>query len=237
MNYNQFKSLVKDIKIDITESQFEKLYDFIELLKEKNKNLNLTSISDDKDIWIKHIFDSLMVLNFLQINPEMKIVDLGTGGGFPGIPLAILFPEAEFLLVDSVEKKIKAVQEFVDELGLKNVKTLIDRAETLGQNIIYREQYDVVLSRAVAVLPALMELTTPLLKVNGYLFAYKGRDYVIEVAESKNASEELGVSHPEVFHYHLPEDMGERAILEIKKNKSTPEKYPRKIGKPTKRPL
>jgi len=237
MNYNQFQSLAKELKIEITESQFKRLSDFIDLLKEKNKTLNLTRIADENEVWIKHVFDSLMVVNYFQINPEMKVVDLGTGGGFPGIPLAILFPETDFLLVDSVEKKIKAVQEFADKLKLKNIKTVSDRAEILGQDIVHREQYDVVLSRAVAALPVLMELTIPFIKVDGYLFAYKGPDYIAEITEAKNASGELGTSHPEVFHYNLPEDMGERVILEIQKNMPTPEKYPRRVGIPNKRPL
>ncbi len=237
MNYTNFKSLAKDIKIQITESQFNQLSEFIELLKEKNKELNLTRIADEKEVWIKHVIDSLMVLNFVDINPEMKIVDLGTGGGFPGIPLAILYPETDFLLIDSVEKKIKAVQEFANKLELKNIKTLSERAEILGQDPIYREKYNIILSRAVASLPVLMEITTPFIKTNGLLFAYKGPDYVVEVAEAKNASEELNIGSPEVFHYHLPEDMGERVILEIQKNKPTPNKYPRRAGIPNKKPL
>ena len=231
------KSLIQQTGLTISDDKFHQLERFVDLFVEKNKVINLTSITDEEEIWIKHIFDSLMVTKFLSIKPRMKIMDLGTGGGLPGIPLAIFYPRAEFVLVDSVEKKITAVEEFVDALELKNVTAICERAEVLGHDTFHRTTYDAVLTRAVAPLRILTELTIPLLKLHGSLFAYKGPDYITELTEARNAITKLKAEHPKVFHYKLPEEMGERTMIQITKKQPTPLQYPRRVGVPKKKPL
>jgi 16S rRNA (guanine527-N7)-methyltransferase len=167
----------------------------------------------------------------------MQVMDVGTGGGLPGIPLAILFPSINFTLVDSVQKKITAVEEFAHELNLKNVRCIAERAETLGHDEAHRDQYDLVLTRALAPLRILIELTVPLIHLYGYVIAYKGPEYISELSQSQNAIAKLYAESPRVFQYSLPADMGNRTIIRITKKRVTPDVYPRRDGVPAKRPL
>lgn len=213
----------------------ELLKKYAELLQNKNQSINLTSLKELSDIQKELIEDSLALADLDILQTGQTVLDLGTGGGVPGIPLAISYPNVSFALVDATQKKIAAVDEFVSQLNLKNVTTLAERAEELGQNENHREKYDVVVSKATAPLNVLLELTAPLAKVGGKIIVYKGSKYAEEIAEAENAIKELQLKVPEVHNYNL--GGGDRAILVFKKLKPTPEKYPRRTGVPNKRPL
>lgn len=228
---------MKEAGLAVTDAQFKKLSKYSELLKGKNEELNLTRITDSQEVWIKHILDSLIAAPLFKVEPGMKVMDIGTGGGLPGIPLAILFPSIEFTLVDSTQKKIDAVREFVYELNLKNVQCIAERAEVLGQNPDHRDQYDLVISRALAPLRVLVELTVPLIHLYGNVIAYKGPEYISELAASQNSISKLQAESPRIFQYSLPEDMGNRTLIQITKKHVTPDIYPRRDGMPSKRPL
>lgn len=235
--FQVFENFLEKEGVKINERKFDKINKFVELLMEKNKVLNLTRITSEEEVWVKHIFDSLIPLRFLDLKKDMKIMDLGTGGGIPGIPMAILYPSIDFVLVDSVQKKVDAVKEFANELNLRNVKVINARAEELGRDPVHRDQYDIVLARALAALPILIEYCVPLIHLYGYVVSYKGPDYVEELARSTNAIIKLKAEQPRVFHYTLPNDMGERTIIRITKKHVTPEAYPRRTGVPKKSPL
>lgn len=235
--FQVFKSFFAKEGFKITEKQFDKLSRFVELLIAKNEQLNLTSITSEEEVWIKHIFDSLIPIRFLKLEKVKLVMDLGTGGGIPGIPLAILHPSIEFVLVDSIQKKVDAIREFVTALRLKNVKVVCARAEELGQNPDYRDQFDVVLSRALAALPILIEYSVPLIHLYGIVGAYKGPDYVDELSRSTKAIIKLKAEQPMISHYNLPGGMGQRSFIRITKKQVTPHYYPRRVGVPKKDPL
>lgn len=231
------KSLLNQADIEVTDSQVEKLDEYVRLLMSKNEELNLTSIRDRDEILIKHIVDSLMVTRSVEFKSGMKVMDMGTGGGLPGIPLSIMFPSAQFTLVDSVGKKVEAVEEFASKLSLRNIIAISGRAEALGHDPEHREQYDRVLTRAVAPLRVLLELTLPFVHLNGKMIAYKGPNYLPELSAARNAISSLRSETPQVRQYSLPEDMGERTLVIVLKKFQTPERYPRRVGVPAKRPL
>jgi len=230
------KTWLEDKGVSITEEQFNKLSKYLQLLKNKNKELNLTSITDNREVWIKHILDSLMAAPFFD-KPGMKVADIGTGGGIPGIPLAILFPSAQFTLVDATEKKVEALEEFVAQLNLKNVVCITARIENFAHTEGHRGDYDMVLVRALAPLRTLIELAVPLIHPYGNVIAYKGPEYISELALATNATQKLRCEPPRVFHYTLPEGMGDRTLLMITKKNPTVDLYPRRDGVPGKNPL
>lgn len=237
MNILQIQKLADQIHLSLTDNVAEKLEQFLELLAAKNEVLNLSAPMDKATMRVKHVIDSLMAARALEIKPGMFVLDLGAGGGLPGVPLAILFPEANFVLMDATEKKMEAVGEFIRALGLSNAKTVFGRAEELGHNPDYREQFDRVLARAVAPLRVLVELAIPFVHLNGKLIAWKGPDYVNELANAGRAFEALQAEAPQIKPYSLPEEMGERAFVIIPKIHQTPARYPRRDGMPAKRPL
>ncbi|MFH1012834.1 MAG: 16S rRNA (guanine(527)-N(7))-methyltransferase RsmG [Candidatus Peregrinibacteria bacterium] len=237
MSIAAIQKLGDQIHLSLVDEVCEKLEQFLDLLIKKNQELNLTAEMDRPAMRVKHIIDSLMVARFLEVRPGMMILDLGTGGGLPGIPLAILFPEANFVLMDATEKKMAAVQEFITELALPNAKVVTGRAEELAHNSDFREEFDRVLARAVAPLRVLVELAYPFVHLNGKFIAYKGPDYVNELANSGHAFEALHAESPQVKPYSLPNGMGERAFIIVPKLHQTPPHYPRRDGMPAKRPL
>ncbi len=226
----------KKYKIELEKEELEKFEKFLEIFKQKNSQINLSAIRDDNWIIEKHFVDSVMLnifLDFLEIeNP--KVADLWTGWGFPLIPLAIVNPEVNFVWIDSVGKKLKAIDEFVEELELKNVKTLNWRAEEIGQNLDYRENFDFVVSRATAYLPTLLEYAIPLLKVGWIFCAYKLEDKE-ELKSAKKALTRLGTKILKVKNYRLADQ--DRTIIFFEKLEKTHTKYPRKNWIPLQNPI
>jgi 16S rRNA (guanine527-N7)-methyltransferase len=231
------EKLCENAGIHLSKSQYADLEQFADLMEAKNKVLNLTRIVDRKDFMIKQILNSLMLGKIVHFKPGLSVVDLGTGGGFPGIPLAIAHPEAQFFLVDSVQKKIRAVEEFVDQLELKNVKALSERIEILGHDSHTRQRFDLVTAQALAPLPVLLELSTPLVKIGGLFVAMKGPNYLEEIAQSANAMKQLKTGEPKIESYELPEGAGSRYLLMFHKTQMTPSQYPRAVGIPNKKSL
>ena len=195
-----------------------------------NEKINVTSLRQEKDFIQKHYIDSLSLLKYKGwFLPGSKVIDIGTGGGFPGIPLAIFFPEVHFVLVDSVGKKIEVIKECIKPLSLKNVTLIKERAEILGKSADHRQQYQICVSRAVAPLQVLSELCLPLVKKKGHFISYKGKEGIREVEESRNAISCLG-GEVEAMDFSLEEKGMERhGFIVIRKVKQTPDKYPREM--------
>ena len=227
-----FEKLLLKLEIILEDEKMEQMLNFLELLYEKNKVMNLTAIRDKKGMIEKHFIDSLLLTKIIK-NEEKSFIDVGTGAGFPGLVLAIFYPEKEFLLVDSVRKKINFIDEVVEKLNLKNVQTSFERAEELIKG--KREVFDVGLCRGVANLRVILEYMIPFIQLNGRFLPQKLN--LNEVAESKNALSKLNSKIENIHKFNLPDSCDERIILEIKKIKKTDEKYPRKTGIPLKKPL
>jgi len=226
------KELLKKYDIELSELELEKFEKFLEIFKEKNSQINLSAIREDDAIIEKHFIDSIMLNIYLEL--EGKVADLGTGGWFPGIPLAIINPEIKFTLIDSVWKKLKAIDDFAEQLELKNITTLNGRAEEIWNNIKYREQFDFVVSRATAYFPTLLEYTIPLLKVWWIFAAYKLDDKE-ELKSAKRALIRLWAKIMKVKNYNLADQ--KRTIVLIEKIKETNIKYPRNVWVPLSKPL
>lgn len=208
-----------------------------DLLKEWNQKINITSIEDDEEIYIKHFIDSVLLLNEDNIDESKKIIDVGTGGGFPGLPLKIINGNYKLTLLDSLRKRIDFLSEAAKALNLQDVKLIHGRAEDFGQNKEHRENYDICVSRAVAPLNVLSEYCIPFVKVGGYFAAYKSDNISREIADSDNAIKKLGGKIKEVKEINLPGTDIIRKIVIIEKTEPTCGKYPRKAGKPSKEPL
>lgn len=222
------------IGISLNESQLKQFSIYADLLIDWNEKVNLTSIIDPEEIVIKHFLDSLTLTHCVR---GERIADIGTGAGFPGIPLKIIYPEKEFLLVDSLAKRLEFIDVVIDELGLQSVQTIHSRAEDFGRNAQYREILDSVVSRAVARLPVLLEYSIPLLKVGGVFSAAKGSLADEEVKESNKALELLGARVVDIQRFNLGSEAEHRSIIVIEKTRKTPQIYPRKAGTPGKKPL
>ena len=229
-------STLNQLNIPIEDEQADALLSFMEILLEANKHINLTSITEPEDFILKHIVDSLIMLSKDYVKEGIKVLDLGTGGGFPGIPLKILYPEIQITLVDSVGKKLKFIDDAARNLGIK-VELVHERAEILGKNKKYREKYDIVISRAVANMQTLSELCLPLVKVDGLMIASKGPKYNEELDAAKNAMKILGGQVKSIEDCTIPIAELERHVIIIEKTNATPAAYPRKPGMPNKNPL
>lgn len=227
----------KYLDLSLSASQVDSLARFTGMLVEWNKKFNLTAIRSIEEIRIKHLLDSLSCRLAMDRAPVERVIDIGSGAGFPGIPLKIIFPEMQLTLVESVHKKTQFLSHVVQELRLKDVEILPERAENIGRLIQYREGYDWALARAVANLPVLVEYLLPLVKIGGYVLAQKGERAGIELADAQPAIGELGGEAVEVIPVKLPGDIPSRYLVLIKKVRPTPEKYPRRAGIPGKRPL
>ena len=238
MEYKEFEKEIiengKKIGLDIAEKEVQNLYKYMLLMLEWNKNVNLTAITEEKEIIYKHFIDSLSVNKYLT-NKE-KIMDIGTGAGFPGIPLKIFNEDLKFILVDSLNKRINFLEEVKNELNLNKLELVHARAEELAKNKNYRENMDIVVSRAVARLRILAEYMLPFVKKNGICICMKGPNIEEEIEESKKSLEILGGKIDKIEHIILPGDL-ERNIILIRKIKETPSRYPRKAGTPVKQPL
>ena len=234
-NLDQFKKGLSDLNIDLTEKQIEQFLKYYEILVETNKVMNLTAITEFDEVIEKHFLDSLSLVRVFDLNINVKILDLGTGAGFPGIPLKITFPEIDIVLADSLNKRVKFLNEVVETLQLKQVETVHGRAEELAKNKKYREQFDLCTSRAVANLSSLSEYCIPFVKEGGRFISYKSGEIEEEVDQAKRAIHVLGGKLDQVYKFDLHEQ--KRSFVIIEKVKKTPVVYPRKAGTPTKEPL
>jgi 16S rRNA (guanine527-N7)-methyltransferase len=226
-----------DLKIEYNQELLLKFESYMQLILEWNEKINLTSITDEKDFIIKHFIDSLLCTAHPAVSRAKKIIDIGTGAGFPGIPLALIYPDIEFVLMDSINKKLIVLKEITKKLGLPNVFIVHARAEDLGHQKQHRESYDICVSRAVAKLQVLSEYCLPFVRREGYFIAYKGSDINQEVADSQRAIEVLGGQIEAISPFTLNDMEIGHQLIYIKKEKDTPEKYPRKAGIPQKEPI
>ncbi len=225
----------KDLGVRFSVEQTEQFFEYMNLLIEWNEKMNLTAITEPEDIILKHFIDSITILK--EIKEDVKLVDVGTGAGFPGIPISIMKPSIKVTLVDSLNKRLMFLQEVADKLNLKNINMLHMRAEELGQNKKYRESFDIATSRAVANLSTLSEYLIPLVKVNGKVISMKASSAQKEIKQANNAINVLGGAIKKIEEFNLPQSDIGRTIIVINKIKHTPEKYPRKSGIPSKEPL
>lgn len=222
--------------IELTETQKEQFQTYYQLLVEWNEKMNLTSITEEHDVYLKHFYDSITPSFYYDFDGELSICDVGAGAGFPSIPLKIVFPELKVTIVDSLNKRIQFLNHLAAELGLQDVSFVHDRAESYGKGA-YRESYDIVTARAVARLTVLSELCLPLVKKGGQFIALKSSKGEEELQEANFAINILGGNVKETFSFELPEDAGERQMIVIDKRRQTSKKYPRKPGTPNKSPL
>ena len=227
------------IPLSLTDEQKNSFFIFYEDLIEKNKVMNLTSITEENDVILKHFADSValgLAIKDLR-EKKLKTLDLGTGAGFPGIPLAIAYSEMELTLADSLNKRILFIKEETEKLGLRNIHAVHGRAEDLARNPVFREKFDLCVSRAVANLSTLAEYCIPFIHNNGFFIPYKSGNVEEEIRQSKKALKVLKGKLEEIYRYTLPEDAGERTLVLIRKDGETPKKYPRKAGLPSKEPI
>ena len=235
-DYSYLKNTLSEWKFDLTDKQIEQLDKYYEMLIEKNKVMNLTAITEFDEVLVKHFVDSLSICTVLP-NDISSVCDLGTGAGFPGIPMAIAYPSLQFTLIDSLNKRIKFLDEVVSELGLTNVTLVHARAEEAGRNKLYREYFDLVVSRAVANIATLSEYCLPLVKLGGHFISFKSSDINDEIQLSGKAINKLGGKLLKPVLFSLPDTDISRSFLIIDKEKNTPKAYPRKAGTPSKEPL
>lgn len=231
----ELKDNMKKIDINITDMQIEKFFKYMNLLIEWNKKINLTAIIEPKDIIIKHFVDCGTLLKYLNSNE--KVIDIGTGAGFPGIPLKILDESLDITLVDSLNKRVNFLNEVVLNLNLNKIKIIHSRAEDLAKNMEYREKFDKVVSRAVANLTTLSEYDLPFLKIKGKFLGMKSLEIEEEIENARKAIDILGGKIEKVDKFDLIDSDIGRSIVIISKKNRTPKQYPRRAGKPLKEPL
>lgn len=225
----------KKIEVSVIQEDTEKLYEYMNLLIEWNTKINLTAITEPNDIILKHFIDSITINKYLE--DVSSVLDIGTGAGFPGIPLKILHPNIKFSLVDSLNKRISFLNEVCKKLSLNKIECLHARAEELAKNSDYREKYDIVTSRAVARLATLLEYMLPFVNIGGKCICMKGSNIEEELEEAKRAINILGGRIEKVEKFILPDSDMERNIIVIEKINKTPSIYPRKAGMPSKQPI
>lgn len=239
MNIEEFKKIMifygEKIDIKFTEEQLNQFYEYMNLLLEWNEKINLTAITDPNEVILKHFIDSLTINKYIKENSTFA--DVGTGAGFPGIPLKILRPDLKITLVDSLNKRINFLNEVINKLNLVNIETLHSRIEDFGKDKKYRESFDFVTARAVANLAVLSEYLLPIAKVGGQCVCMKGSSVEEELSNGKNAIKVLGGKIKNIDEFVLPDSDMSRNVIIIDKIKNTPNKYPRKAGIPVKEPL
>ena len=237
MNYNTdtFKSELEKLGISISEEQLEQFIRYYEMLIEKNKVMNLTAITDFDEVIEKHFIDSLNLFRFADLKADKTIIDMGTGAGFPGIPLKIAFPNLKITLADSLNKRILFLNDVISELGLTDIDTVHGRAEDLAKDKTYRENYDICVSRAVANLSTLSEYCLPFVKIGGQFISYKSGDCDEEITNAKSAIFLLGGRLNQIQKFEINDNS--RSFVIIDKVNGTSKQYPRKAGLPSKKPL
>lgn len=229
-------SAVKDFKIELSEEQLSQLVVYYKLLVNWNEKINLTAITEPKDVAIKHFADSLSALNYVDIPNGASIIDVGTGAGFPGLVLKIARPDIKLTLLDSLNKRLVFLEDVLNNLGLE-ANSIHSRAEEGGQSIDLRECYDFAVSRAVAQLNVLCEYCLPYVRLSGSFIAFKGGDSDEEIESASKAIQTLGGKKKNVCKFKLPENSGSRTLVVIEKVQPTPDKYPRQNGKIKAKPL
>lgn len=236
MSFNE-KLLEKlnKIQLNVNDEVLNKFLVYMTNLLEWNEKINLTAITDEDDIILKHFIDSLTILEYIP--EKSNVIDVGTGAGFPGIPLKIVREDINMTLMDSLNKRITFLNEIINKLGLKKINAIHSRAEELAKIPEHREKYDIAVSRAVANLSTLSEYMIPFVKVGGKCICMKGSNIEEELKTAKNAIKELGGEIEKVINFKLPDSDNERNIIIIKKVRNTKNKYPRKAGMPSKEPL
>ena len=231
MNKQLFLEELNKINIKLTKKQEEQLEKYYEILVKENENINLTSITKKEEVYLKHFYDSLTLIKAFNLNENLKLIDIGTGAGFPGLVLKIVFPNLEITLLDALDKRIKFLDKVINELDLKNIKTVHSRIEEYKG-----ETFDLVVSRAVAKTNILLELSCQLLKTNGY-FIFLKSNVEEELKESENCIKALNLKIEEIKEFYLPIENSKRTLLKIKKEKDISSKYPRNFAKIKKKPL
>lgn len=227
----------KELGITLDENQKKQFTDFYEYLVEKNKVMNLTGITEFQEVLIKHFLDSLACVKAVDMSRIKRIMDIGTGAGFPGVPLKIAFPHLEVCLLDSLKKRVNFLEETFQMLKLENITAIHGRAEEYAKNKQYRETYDLCVSRAVSNLATLSEYCLPYVKTGGYFISYKSGTVQEEVEQAQKAVKILGGKIQDVVYFQLPDSEIQRSLVVIEKIKATPGRYPRKAGTPLKEPL
>lgn len=232
-----FESKLNALGISLTSRQQEQFVQFYEILVEWNKVMNLTGITEYEEVNEKHFIDSLSLVQAIDIDKVRTVIDIGTGAGFPGIPLKIAFPHLKIVLLDSLNKRINFLNTVIDELELTEIVTIHGRAEDYAKRAEYREQFDLCVSRAVANLSTLSEYCLPYVKTGGMFIPYKSGEIDDEVQQAKKAIHILGGKLDEVIKFQLPNTEINRSFVKINKVQNTAKKYPRKAGMPSKEPL
>jgi 16S rRNA (guanine527-N7)-methyltransferase len=228
---------IKSIDLSLSENQITQFEAYFNLLIEWNKEMNLTSITEPKEVVQKHFIDSLRLAHVCDMASITSLLDVGTGAGFPGIPLKIVFPHLEVTLLDALSKRINFLEQVIEELGLEHIVCIHGRAEDYGRDLAYREQYDIVTSRAVSQLNILSEYCIPFVKIDGKFIAYKAAKVYNEIEESLHAFDVLGVDSESIKELTFELDYGTRSFVIASKIATTPDKYPRRAGKVEKKPL
>jgi 16S rRNA (guanine527-N7)-methyltransferase len=231
----QLKEVLDKYKLNISDEKCEKLWNFVEMMKKYNETTNITAITDNNDIIYKHILDSLLPVGLFKEN--QKVLDIGCGAGFPSIPLTIALENVQFTAIDSVNKKTNFVNMVKNDLNLANINVFHTRIEDFLIKPEFREQFDIVVSRAVAPLNIIIEYSAPALKNGGKIIAYKGSNYQEEIDNASNALKLLNCHIDNTIQYNIEEINADRYIIEITKLKSVSSKYPRKQNKPRTQPL
>lgn len=238
MNPEAFRKALENDGFPIDSKKMEQYHKYFILLQEWNEKINLTAIVEEDEVYLKHFYDSITLAKYTKIEGKpLKLCDVGSGAGFPSIPLNILFPEIEITIVDSLKKRINFLEILVKELGIENVHLYHDRAEDFGQKKKFRSSFDLVTARAVARLSVLSEFCLPITKEQGVFAAMKGSQGEEELRDAEKAIKTLGGKLDRVENFELPLNAGERTIVLIDKVKKTPRKYPRQAGTPNKKPL
>ena len=227
----------EELGITLSDTQKNQFIRFYEYLVEKNKVMNLTGITEFQEVLVKHFLDSLACVKAVDMSKVNRIMDIGTGAGFPGVPLKIAFPHLEACLLDSLKKRVNFLEETFQLLKLENITAIHGRAEEFAKNKAYRETYDLCVSRAVSNLATLSEYCLPYVKTGGFFISYKSGTVQEEVEQAQKAVKILGGRIQDVVYFQLPDSEIQRSLVVIEKVKATPGRYPRKAGTPLKEPL
>lgn len=227
---NRLNTITKQFGLELSDEQIQQFSKYYDMLIEWNKVMNLTAITDKEEVIIKHFADSLLLSKYKNLHENLNVIDVGTGAGFPGIPLKIAFPELKVTLMDSLNKRLKFLDNVISELNLDNITTVHSRAEDGGKNAEYREKYDLAVSRAVANLATLSEWCIPFVKTGGYFIPYKSNALTEEIRDGKKAIRILGGQVENIFTTTIPDSDNQRSFVFVKKIENTDKKYPRKAG-------